>query len=285
MVRAAGPCLVLLAAATMARAATPAGDDIDDPKMARRLKSRTTLPAPADASPVASTPAVAPAVTPSPATAASASISTSAAPTSGSPSSPPGAGRGAAADVIASGAAPAATRAPAPRDANKTPTIGIGYRRFSFVQVGATPAGSTTGSASSEPFDTLALDFYPISRMVRFGLSTQYGWQSGQFGTGNGDYFIAQSASLGLQSAGPVVTPFVEGFAGGGYMRRFQFDRTVPTAYWQLGLDAGANFFLGDVGYVSVALGYLHPVNGFVKAMSFTSVYVDTWSLKLGIGL
>jgi hypothetical protein len=121
--------------------------------------------------------------------------------------------------------------------------------------------------------------------MVRFGLSTQYGWQSGQFGTGNGDYFIAQSASLGLQSAGPVVTPFAEGFAGGGYMRRFQFDRTVPTAYWQLGFDAGANFFLGDVGYVSVALGYLHPVNGFVKETSFTSVYVDTWSLKLGIGL
>ena len=131
----------------------------------------------------------------------------------------------------------------------------------------------------------MSLDFYPISRLVRFGLSTQYGWQSGQFGTGNGDYFIAQSASLGLQSAGPVVTPFAEAFAGGGYMRRFQFDRTVPTAYWQLGVDAGASFFLGDVGYVSVALGYLHPVNGFVKETSFTSVYVDTWSLKLGIGL
>ena len=153
------------------------------------------------------------------------------------------------------------------------------------MQVGATASGSSTGSATSEPFDSLSLDFYPISRLVRFGLSTQYGWQSGQFGTGNGDYFIAQSASLGLQSAGPVVTPFAEAFAGGGYMRRFQFDRTVPTAYWQLGVDAGASFFLGDVGYVSVALGYLHPVNGFVKETSFTSVYVDTWSLKLGIGL
>ncbi len=187
--------------------------------------------------------------------------------------------------MVASGAPAAHTAAPAPRDAGKTPTIGIGYRRFSFVQVGATPSGSTTGSATSEPFDSLSLDFYPISRLVRFGLSTQYGWQSGQFGTGNGDYFIAQSVSLGVQSAGAVVTPFAEAFAGGGYMRRFQFDRTVPTAYWQLGVDAGASFFLGDVGYVSVALGYLHPVNGFVKETSFTSVYVDTWSLKLGIGL
>ena len=68
----------------------------------------------------------------------------------------------------------------------------------------------SSSSATSEPFDTLSLDFYPISRLVRFGLSTQYGWQSGQFGTGNGDYFIAESASLGLQSAGAVVTPFAE---------------------------------------------------------------------------
>jgi len=286
VLRAAGACLLLISAATVARAATPAGDEIDDPKMARRLKSRTTLAAPAETTPVAGTSAVAPAIAPT-APAAAAPVDARAlpsAPVSAWPSSPPPS-NGAAADLVASGASPAAVRAPAPRNGGKTPTIGIGYRRFSFVQVGATPSGSTTGSATSEPFDTLSLDFYPISRLVRFGLSTQYGWQSGQFGTGNGDYFIAESASLGLQSAGAVVTPFAEAFAGGGYMRRFQFDRTVPTAYWQFGVDAGASFFLGDVGYVSVALGYLHPVDGFVKETSFTSVYVDTWSLKLGIGL
>jgi hypothetical protein len=38
-------------------------------------------------------------------------------------------------------------------------------------------------------------------------------------------------------------------------------------------------------GYVSVALGYLHPVNGYAREQSFTSVYVDTWSFKLGIGI
>lgn len=280
MIRAAGICLILLGAATATRAATPASDDIDDPKLARRLKTRTTLAAPAAATPgLAVSAPVAPTATLTPAPTA----------VLAAPSDPrrfPSASANtSAADVVATGALPAHAAAPAARDAGKTPTIGIGYRRFSFVQVGATPSGSTTGTATSEPFDSVALDFYPISRLVRFGLSTQYGWQSGQFGTGNGDYFIAQSLSLGMQSAGAVVTPFAEGFAGGGYMRRFQFDRTVPTAYWQLGVDAGASFFLGDVGYVSVALGYLHPVNGFVKETSFTSVYVDTWSLKLGIGL
>jgi hypothetical protein len=285
VLRASGACLLLIATATVARAATPAGDEIDDPKMARRLKSRTTLAAPAETTPAAGTPAIAPAIAPTAqAAGAAAPVDARVLPSAPVPASP-SPSNGAAADLVASGASPAAARAPAPRDGGKTPTIGIGYRRFSFVQVGATPSGSTTGSATSEPFDTLSLDFYPISRLVRFGLSTQYGWQSGQFGTGNGDYFVAESASLGLQSAGPVVTPFAEAFAGGGYMRRFQFDRTVPTAYWQFGVDAGASFFLGDVGYVSVALGYLHPVDGFVKETSFTSVYVDTWSLKLGIGL
>ena len=292
MIRAAAICLFLIGAATAARAAAPGSDDIDDPKLARRLKTRTTLPVadgrPVVAAPVAGTPsvAVAPAAAPPTAAAVVPPIAPAAAPAgvSAAPVSPSANGA-LGADVVASSAPLAHTPAPAPRDAGKTPTIGIGYRHFSFVQVGATPSGSTTGSAASEPFHSLSLDFYPISRLVRFGLSTQYGWQGGQFGTGNGDYFIAQSLSLGVQSAGPVVTPFAEGFAGGGYMRRFQFDRSVPTAYWQLGVDAGASFFLGDVGYVSVALGYLHPVNGFVKETSFTSVYVDTWSLKLGIGL
>ena len=285
--RTAAVVLALVSWTTVARAAAPSADDIDDPKVARRLKSRATLAPPSDAaSSVASLPATAPVLplaspplTPAaaaPVTAASASTDAARAAPSTAPAS---------ADVVASGTPPTSATTPAARDAGKTPTIGLGYRRFSFVQVGATSSGSSAGSAASEPFDSVSLDYYPISRLIRFGLSTQYGWQSGQFGGSNGDYFIAQSVSLGLQSAGPVVTPFAEAFAGGGYMRRFQFDRTVPTAYWQLGVDAGASFFLGDVGYVSVALGYLHPVNGFVKETSFTSVYVDTWSLKLGIGL
>lgn len=290
MIRATGICLILIGAATLAHAASPGSDDIDDPKLARRLKTRTTLPAgdgsPVVATPVAGTPAPPPTPTPTPTAVLAAPADPRPVPSASAQASVPASVNPAStADVVASSAPLAHTTATAPRDAGKTPTIGIGYRRFSFVQVGATPSGSTTGSAASEPFDSLSLDFYPISRLVRFGLSTQYGWQSGQLGTGNGDYFIAQSLSLGVQSAGSVVTPFAEGYGGGGYMRRFQFDRTVPTAYWQLGVDAGASFFLGDVGYVSVALGYLHPVNGFVKETSFTSVYVDTWSLKIGIGL
>ena len=68
-------------------------------------------------------------------------------------------------------------------------------------------------------------------------------------------------------------------------MRRLQFDRTVPTVYWQFGLDVGAEVYFARMGFVSVAIGYLRPVNGFAKLQEFTSVFADTWSFKLGIGI
>ena len=269
-----------LVAASSARAATPADDSIDDPKLARRLGVRTTLvPAPASVAPPASVAVVPAAPAPAPVAAA-----------------PPIAARPTPeltdrrehtqrpiGDVDANLSGDGLSRVD--RGAARTPWIGIGYRRFSFIQLGATDPASTTGAAASEPFNSLSLDFYPVSRLIRWGLSTQYGWQDGRFNAGNGDYFIAQSTSLGIQYAGPTVTPFLEGFAGFGYMRRFQFEHTIPTAYWQFGVDAGANIFLGGHGFFSLALGYLRPVNAFVKEQSYTSVYVDTWSVKLGFGL
>ena len=121
--------------------------------------------------------------------------------------------------------------------------------------------------------------------MVRIGLSSAFGWQSGTW-LANGDYFATQSVSLGGQyeDLGRVV-PFAEAFAGVGYMRRLQFDRTIPTAFWQFGADAGVEVYVARVGYLSLALGYLRPVNGFARRQQFTSVFVDTWSFKLGIGI
>ena len=281
-------------AAGAARAANPGGGgELDDPKMARRLKTRISVPA-----------VRVPATTGGATGVAAAPVLDVTSPGGereivvASPGASSGLPRAASADVsprvsaggspgIAAGveASPANAERVEPREQGRVPFIGLGYRRFSFVQVGATSAGSSTGAAASEPFDSISLDLYPISRFLRFGLSTQYGWQNGRFDSGTGDYFLAQSASLGIQIAGPRVTPFAEAFAGGGYMRRFQFDRTIPTAYWQFGIDAGANIFLADHGFFSVALGYLRPVNGFLKQQTFTSVYVDTWSVKIGFGL
>jgi hypothetical protein len=232
---------------------------IDDPKVARRLGTR--LPAAADPAGAATT----------------------------STEAPPA--------IVSAKPAPPE---PAPSGEPSVPRVGLAFRRFSFVRVGATAPGSTTGTAASEPFDSLSLDLYPLSTVVRFGLSSQYGWQSGAFG-GSGDYFLAESFTLGGQ--GPIrfrpgapfrqITLFGEGYAGAGYMRRLQFATTIPTVYWQFGVDAGADLFVARHGFVSLAFGYLHPVNGFattkmtsgiVTSAAFTTVFVDTWSFKVGIG-
>jgi hypothetical protein len=124
-----------------------------------------------------------------------------------------------------------------------------------------------------------------VSRIVRIGLSTAFGWQSGKW-LAEGDYFATQSVSFGGQYGGlGRFVPFAEGFAGVGYMRRLQFDRTIPTAFWQFGADAGVEIYVAKVGYLSLAIGYLRPVNGFARRQQFTTVFVDTWSFKVGVGI
>jgi len=277
------PLALLLGAGARARAQTGGGDDLDDPKLARRLKTRVSVPlaAPAAANPTQPVPADPMAVAPS-------LPPPSGAPPPG-PATPPSA---ADAPAFPPASRPSEPLAVAQRPAKsadqgygRTATLQLGYRRFSFVRLGAVDSGAGNGKAASEPFDSLSLDFYPFSKMIRFGISTQYGWQSGTFNSGTGDYFIAESFSLGIQRPRETWTPFVQGVGGAGYMRRFQFDRTVPTAYWQFGLDAGAEVALARHAFLTASIGYLHPVNGFAKVQSFTTVYVDTWSFKIAIGI
>jgi hypothetical protein len=160
------------------------------------------------------------------------------------------------------------------------PRVQLAFRRFDFVRIGAS---DSSGLAASEAFDALSLDVYPMSSLVRLGLSTAYGWQAGM--TSGGDYFATETASFGPQLDFGRVVPFAEALAGIGYMRRLQFDHTIPTVFWQLGIDLGASVYFARIGFVSLALGYLRPVNGFLRTTSFESVYTNTWSFKIGIGI
>jgi hypothetical protein len=281
--------------------------EIDDPKVARRLKTRVALPAstaPSDGSPPPAAAATAAPLSPPPVVVPIAPVvpitpvATAAAvpPVKAADARPPvaaalGAGesQAVAPPPVTPGGEEAIGRKLVSPDEDgfagtHVPRLKLSYRRFSFVRIGASAPGSTTGAAASEPFDVMSLDYYPVSSFVRFGLSTQYGAESGKL-MGGGDLFIDQSFSLGAQLPGHIFTPFAEAFAGGGYMRRMQFGSSVPTVYWQYGVDVGTEIFMAKYAFFSVALGYLHPVNGFTKGLGFTSVYVDTWSLKLGIGL
>jgi hypothetical protein len=254
-----------LAAAGTARAqeAPPdAPEGIDDPKLERRLGTRVDL-APSPASDVAAgTPA--------------------AAPTSASPT----------VELVAPGApeqdgvSPEGEGVIPPRK----PRLKLGYRRFTFAQIGTTQA---TTPAADEAFNVVSLEFYPVSSSIRFGLNTQYGWQEGTF-RANGDAFIAGGTSLGFQSPGPVFTPFVEGYAAAGMLQRTKKDlmpasgtglNSIATAIGQLGIDAGTEVFLAKNFCLSFALGYVHLTNAFARGNALESFSTDTWSFKLGVGL
>jgi hypothetical protein len=245
--------VVSAAAAARAQEAAPAPgifEDIDDPKLARRLGTRVEIsPSP----PLAPGAVVAPSGAPAP---------------------------------IEAEARPSEPVPPASAESSeaRTPRLKLGYRRFTFAQLAPT---MKAGTAGDEPFDVLSVDFYLASSTWRVGLTTQYGWEEGTFRQG-GDAFIAQSASLGWQIPGPVLTPFFEGYAGGGLMQRTHPGlglNTIATAYGQLGLDVGTELFLARYFCLSFAFGYIHASDWFVKDKAFASIAVDTWSFKLGVGL
>jgi hypothetical protein len=272
------PAGLLLVACVFAAAPTRAADadEPDDPKISRRLGTRSPWVT-ASGTNMPAVPAAVPARAASPAAAPGALTAFT------DPLAPSNA-REVPRPAPANDDLPVIRTlgAPEPKAASTPPRLKLSFRRFEFVQIGA--SGSPSGAVASEPFNSVSIDVYPVSNFVRVGLSTQYGWQSGTF-LANGDYFAAESLSVGAQLPGGRVVPFAEAFAGIGYMRRLQFDRTIPTAYWQLGVDAGAEIYLARTGFVSLALGYLRPVNGFVQLQEFQTVYVDTWSFKLGLGI
>jgi hypothetical protein len=182
---------------------------------------------------------------------------------------------------------PATSAAPASGSWPHVPRLKIGYRRFGFSRLASAAATSsaTTPAAGTTPesFESLSLDVYPISWYLRVGLSSQFGWESGQFER-TGDYFVAESASVGFQLPGRF-TPFAEALAGAGYMRRRQAETDTPTAYWQLGIDAGVEIYFANRAYGSIALGYLHPASLRYANGGLETVKLDTWSLKVGVGI
>ena len=138
------------------------------------------------------------------------------------------------------------------------------------------------------PFDAAALDFYPVSRFVRFGLSGEFGWGGGDYGL----WYLMTGASLGLQL--PMrVTPFLEGrFAAGLVGGSFSGQSAVSWIY-EGGIDTGIEIYYVRRFYLSLAIGWAHPVYGGVDVAQLNENQVivkknfatDSFTFKIGLGL
>jgi hypothetical protein len=237
-------------------AAVPSGDEeIDDPKVQRRLGARVELQSIA----VVDAPA-----------ATFASPSTTASTTSG--------------DLVLRAPAVGETGQP-----KRVPHMKLGYRLLSFSEVG--PTGM--GAGPDETFHVVSLDLYPISSKWRIGFSSQYGWENGRF-RDNGDALLAESLAIGGQIPGETFVPFFEVHGGVGMMQRTHPAGVLSgaaTFYGQMGLDVGTEIFLAKYAYLSFAIGYLHGTNYWLKKPEKSglgtaqSLSGDTFTFKLGFGI
>jgi hypothetical protein len=158
------------------------------------------------------------------------------------------------------------------------PRFKLAYRRV----WAAAPEGP------DQPFDVAELDFYPVSRFVRFGLSGEFGW-------GGGDYalwYFVTGASLGLQW--PMrVTPFLEGRFVAGLMGGAFMGQSAVSWIYEGGIDTGIEVYYARRFYVSAAIGWAHPVYGGVDVAQLNQNQIivrkdfatDSFTFKIGLGL
>jgi hypothetical protein len=160
------------------------------------------------------------------------------------------------------------------------PRFKLAYRNVSF-------AGLEGGD---EMFHAFALDFYPSSGYLRFGLGMELGFSADKY---DAWYWMAGGA-LGLQWPGRV-TPFLEGrfiagLVGGSFMQTSAFS-------WGYigGIDTGIELYYARRFYVTAAIGWAHPVySGIDVAWVKTPPGLsparkdfedDSFTFKVGLGL
>jgi hypothetical protein len=136
-------------------------------------------------------------------------------------------------------------------------------------------------------FDAVALDFYPLSRIVRLGIQGEFGWGGGDYGL----WYVVTGAALGLQWPARV-TPFLEGrFVAGLIGGAFMGQSAVSWIYTG-GIETGVEVYYASRFYVTVALGWAHPVYGGVDVAALKQDMIvrkdfatDSLTIKVGLGL
>jgi hypothetical protein len=163
------------------------------------------------------------------------------------------------------------------RTTHDVPRFKLAYRRLWI----AAPDNGT------QPFDAVALDFYPLSRIVRLGIQGEFGW-------GGGDYslwYFLTGVALGLQYPARV-TPFVEGRFVAGVVGGSFMGQAAASWMYQGGIETGVEIYYASRFYLSAAIGWAHPVYGGVDVAALKQDVIvrkdfanDTVTVKVGLGL
>ena len=175
---------------------------------------------------------------------------------------------------------PKLARVPAPwwRPTHDVPRLKLSYRRL----VAAGLAGGT------QPFDVVEVDGYPLSRIVRLGIDSEFGWSGGDYGL----WYVVVGLTAGVQWPARV-TPFLEGRFVGGFVGGSFNGQSAVSWIYQGGIETGVEVYLARRYYLSTAIGWAHPVYGGIDVVALNrnqtlipkDFSADSFTLKVGLGL
>jgi hypothetical protein len=160
-------------------------------------------------------------------------------------------------------------------------SLRLGYRRFQLAEV-VTP----TQTLENDTFQVAVLDVYPVSDVMRFGLSLQGGISD------DDDWLGQVGLVLGVQWPGLPVTPFAEIGSHAGLVRRsiWPMENPEPTDFpamlLELNAEAGIDIHLGRV-IVTVSGGFQRgwfTIEESANNHAISFQHTDSWYLKFGIG-
>jgi hypothetical protein len=164
---------------------------------------------------------------------------------------------------------------------HQVPRVKLAYRYF-----------STVGISKADPFDWHAgeLDYYPSSGYLRFGLDTELGFAGGPYDA----WYMATGPVLGFQYPARV-TPYLEARFLAGLLGGTAMGATAVSYIYMGGLDTGLELYLGGRFYVTLGVGWVHPVFSAVDidwvkahpglAPARKDFGSDSFTIKVGIGL
>jgi hypothetical protein len=160
------------------------------------------------------------------------------------------------------------------------PRFELGYRYLSMNGL----------DGASEPFHSATLGFYPVSNLIRFGLDTELAFASDPYGM----WTLSEGVALGLQWPARV-TPFVEGRFYAGLIGATVAGQAGVSYLYGGGIDGGVHVYYAGRFYVTVSVGWTHPIYNGIDVPAFLAhptsspprkeFESDAFTLKVGLGL
>jgi hypothetical protein len=140
----------------------------------------------------------------------------------------------------------------------------------------------------TQHFDAVGLSVYPLSSLLRLGIEGEFAWGGGPYQM----WLTGLGLAAGVQYPARV-TPFLDGRFVAGVVGGTIMGRAAASWLYAGGLETGIEIYYARRYYVTLAVGWMHPVYGGIDvnaAMKNGSLIMrnfanDTLTFKVGLGL